>query len=273
MAKRKSISKKTRFEVFKRDSFTCQYCGRSAPDVLLQIDHIEPYSKTEDNDILNLVTSCSDCNLGKGAKSLQDDTVIKKKKQQLNELQERREQLEMMMAWHRSLLDLEEQAVTELSDFWSELTEYNLNEYGLKNIKRWVKRFGLQEVIEVMKISTSQYLKYEYTEENPTSPTHESVEKSFNYIPKICASRRKTKDKPYLKDLYYIRGIIRNRLSYINEWQSIQIMEEAFLVGVSIDTLKNIALAVDSWKEFKVTVDYCKDYKERESGENGQETL
>lgn len=30
MAKRKSLSKKIRFEVFKRDSFTCQYCGRKA---------------------------------------------------------------------------------------------------------------------------------------------------------------------------------------------------------------------------------------------------
>lgn len=42
MAERKTISKKTRFEVFKRDSFTCQYCGRTAPDVILEIDHINP---------------------------------------------------------------------------------------------------------------------------------------------------------------------------------------------------------------------------------------
>ena len=42
MAKRKGISKKTRFDVFKRDSFTCQYCGKSAPDVVLQVDHINP---------------------------------------------------------------------------------------------------------------------------------------------------------------------------------------------------------------------------------------
>ena len=39
--KRKSISKKARFEVFKRDSFTCQYCGRTAPDVVLHLDHKE----------------------------------------------------------------------------------------------------------------------------------------------------------------------------------------------------------------------------------------
>ena len=54
--KRKSISKKNRFEVFKRDSFTCQYCGASAPDVLLEVDHIKPVASGGTNDILNLIT-------------------------------------------------------------------------------------------------------------------------------------------------------------------------------------------------------------------------
>jgi len=35
-----AISKRDRFEVFKRDKFTCQYCGKAAPDVVLHIDHI-----------------------------------------------------------------------------------------------------------------------------------------------------------------------------------------------------------------------------------------
>ena len=39
MAERKPLSKKIRFEVFKRDAFTCQYCGQMAPDVLLEVDH------------------------------------------------------------------------------------------------------------------------------------------------------------------------------------------------------------------------------------------
>lgn len=38
---RKPISKTLRFEVFKRDSFKCQYCGAEAPNVLLHIDHIK----------------------------------------------------------------------------------------------------------------------------------------------------------------------------------------------------------------------------------------
>jgi len=58
MAEREQISKKLRFEVFKRDSFTCQYCGRKAPEIVLNCDHVTPVAEGGTTDILNLVTSC-----------------------------------------------------------------------------------------------------------------------------------------------------------------------------------------------------------------------
>ncbi len=92
-----AVRKKDRFEVFKRDSFTCQYCGREAPEVVLQADHIHPKSKGGSDDISNLVTSCWDCNIGKGDRKLDDNTAIEKQKRQLDQLQERREQVTMML--------------------------------------------------------------------------------------------------------------------------------------------------------------------------------
>lgn len=65
MTDRKSISKKLRFEVFKRDSFQCQYCGQLPPKVVLEIDHVHPVSKGGDNSIDNLLTACFECNRGK----------------------------------------------------------------------------------------------------------------------------------------------------------------------------------------------------------------
>lgn len=72
---RKSTGKRTRFEIFKRDHFTCQYCGAQPPDVVLVLDHIDPVASGGTNDLLNLTTSCEQCNQGKSDKSLGDGMV------------------------------------------------------------------------------------------------------------------------------------------------------------------------------------------------------
>ena len=55
----------TRFAVLKRDDFTCQYCGRKAPYVVLEVDHKHPKSKGGSWKLENLITSCFECNRGK----------------------------------------------------------------------------------------------------------------------------------------------------------------------------------------------------------------
>lgn len=65
-----AISVRTRFEVFKRDEFTCQYCGRKSPEVVLEVDHIVPVAGGGSDDPINLRTSCWACNSGKSDKPL-----------------------------------------------------------------------------------------------------------------------------------------------------------------------------------------------------------
>ena len=69
MARRKAIPKKVRFEVFKRDKFTCTYCGRKAPDVVLEVDHIIPVAKGgHPSDLSNLQLAHFPCNRQKSDK-------------------------------------------------------------------------------------------------------------------------------------------------------------------------------------------------------------
>lgn len=89
--KRQAISKKTRFEVFKRDGFSCQYCGAHPPAVTLQVDHIVAVAKGGDNGMDNLITACQPCNLGKSANSLTD--VPQSLKTKAADIAEREEQL------------------------------------------------------------------------------------------------------------------------------------------------------------------------------------
>ena len=56
----------TRFNVFLRDSFACQYCGESFPTPELTFDHVIPRSKGGRTTWENVVTCCHICNLIKG---------------------------------------------------------------------------------------------------------------------------------------------------------------------------------------------------------------
>ena len=248
-----SISKSKRFEVFKRDKFTCQYCGGAAPNVLLEVDHIVPKAEDGSDDILNLLTSCADCNRGKGARLLSDDSVVAKQRKQLEELQERREQLEMMIDWQRSLIGMEEQAINELTDLWDELVPgYTLNQRGIQSLRRWMTRFEIPELFECMKISVAQYLRWD--DEDDGKPTHGSVEKALQYIPKIAGRRRKIKEKPYLEDLFYIlHGVLEKRLGLERHYrhEAIDIMEEAYLHGMTIGEIKRLAHKSTSYWSFK----------------------
>lgn len=55
----------TRFNVFLRDGFTCQYCGDGDRENLT-FDHLVPRSRGGRTTWLNIVTACSPCNLRKG---------------------------------------------------------------------------------------------------------------------------------------------------------------------------------------------------------------
>lgn len=62
---RKNLSSKIRFEVIQRDGGRCRYCGRSAPDIEIEIDHIIPQSSGGSDRSENLCVACKDCNRGK----------------------------------------------------------------------------------------------------------------------------------------------------------------------------------------------------------------
>jgi 5-methylcytosine-specific restriction endonuclease McrA len=56
----------TRFNVFLRDAFTCQYCAQRFPTHELTFDHVIPRSRGGKTTWMNVVTACTGCNLRKG---------------------------------------------------------------------------------------------------------------------------------------------------------------------------------------------------------------
>ncbi len=67
-----------RKNIFRRDNFTCQYCGRT--DRPLTIDHMVPRSKGGEDTWENLITACSHCNTMKGSRTPQEAGMLPLKK-------------------------------------------------------------------------------------------------------------------------------------------------------------------------------------------------
>lgn len=154
--KRKPLSKKKRFEIFKRDGFVCQYCGRKPPEAVLEVDHIFPYSKGGTDKETNLITSCFDCNRGKRDSELSDIppslyTDLQLKKEKESQLLEYREFIE-------KLEDRFNKDIEKVENIYS--SSYNNEWIFTDNFKRRVKRFlvmlPLHEVEKAMKKACEQ---------------------------------------------------------------------------------------------------------------------
>lgn len=71
-----AVSKKLRFEIFRRDRFACRYCGKSAMDgAVLEVDHVIPRVDGGGDIPTNLVTACDACNSGKSDTALESRAV------------------------------------------------------------------------------------------------------------------------------------------------------------------------------------------------------
>lgn len=241
MTQRKSLSKKIRFEVFKRDSFTCQYCGSKAPDVILEVDHITPVKEGGSNDIMNLVTSCFNCNRGKSAKILSDKSTVEKQREQIKELNIRRQQLQMMLEWRDGLKSLECDTAKKAIDYWNDIiNEYGLmlNDVGDIGITKLVKKHGIVKVLDAMDISNSKYIK-----------DKDSCSTAFNKIGAILY----LSDAPEHKQkISYIKGICRNKFSYFNERKASIALSKFYEDGHDLDTLKEDLLngSFRNWTQF-----------------------
>jgi hypothetical protein len=151
-----AISKKIRFEVFKRDGFQCAYCGKSPPEVTLECDHVHPVSKGGSDEIENLITACFDCNRGKRnitldkmPNSLQDNVeVLKEKEKQLRE-------------YHKLVARVETRVQNEIDRielvFQVDNEDKMFTDRFRRSVKKFIKELGVAEVEESMLLARDRF--------------------------------------------------------------------------------------------------------------------
>ena len=114
--KRKNLSKRTRFEIFKRDGFRCVYCGTTPVQSALRVDHVIPVAENGTNVPENLVTSCHDCNAGKAATPLEKKRLTKPMLTVAHT--DHVEQIREYLKVQKQIAEARQEAAEELAEYW-----------------------------------------------------------------------------------------------------------------------------------------------------------
>lgn len=251
--KRIGLSKRVRFEVLQRDNFTCQYCGRSKPDVVLHVDHITPVCEGGQNDLLNLVTACADCNLGKGPRQISQQQIQEKCAAERERLVSERQQLTDMHAWHVTRASLDKESVYLLAELWEQVTSFGhlaFSEEGLELIQLLLRKFSFDEIADAMRLCWSKHL-----------PTSQNA--AFFDLPRFCGIVRLQKMNPDESRKRYILGILRNR-THANLCTAAQLIDEAMANRAKYEDLEYFAKRCRTWTHFReLVIEYL--YSEEEA--------
>lgn len=167
------MKKTLRFEVFKRDSFTCQYCGNTPPSIILEIDHIHPKSKGGADDINNLIAACIDCNRGKRdilLNSIPNSLnkkfeILKEKELQLSEYNKFLRQISRRIDKHIDMIEAHFYGLTERG-----FTE----QFKTISLRRFLKALTKDEIIDALNIAMAKF------------PQEQDIEKLVSYFCGIC---------------------------------------------------------------------------------------
>ena len=171
-------SKKIRFEVFKRDKFTCQYCGRRPPEVVLEPDHILPESKGGKYTLENLITACFDCNRGKSDGLLTDlpDSIainlrrIKEKRLQLREYEKYLQEVERIINFNINAIELVYRKYFGENHYFSE-------RFYTLTVKNFLNKLPPSKVGDAMRMACLKKM---------TDKSHENAEETLSYFCGIC---------------------------------------------------------------------------------------
>ena len=150
---RRALSRRLRFEIFKRDGFRCFYCGRTPLVAELQVDHVEPVARGGRDDGANLVTSCVACNSGKAAVPLTTHSLPVADPARV------REQVKQIAAYLASQKDLDavrEKCVGQVRAAWEEGWPEGNTFREVSFFRNTLEWLPIAELVRAIRIATSR---------------------------------------------------------------------------------------------------------------------
>jgi hypothetical protein len=150
------LSKKVRFDVFKRDGFRCSYCGATPSEtVLLEVDHVHPVAEGGTNDMDNLVTACFDCNRGKRAELL--SVIPQSIEDKAAQTAEREAQIRAFYEILEAKKQRKEDELWSVAEiFMEKFHDDSIHKTRLASIRSFLDRLNVYEVQEAMEMASDK---------------------------------------------------------------------------------------------------------------------
>lgn len=152
--------------------------------MILEVDHIKPIAEGGTDEFVNLVTSCRDCNRGKGKTLLSKNDEVKKQQSKLIELAEKTEQSEMMLDWRMELELALNTQVEKLCDIITQKTGFPISIEDEVLVKKLLNQFSVKEVIQGIEAAYTRYF----------DGSINSFDVFLNKIGGICFNKRRDKE-------------------------------------------------------------------------------
>lgn len=149
------VSKRTRFEIFKRDGFRCVYCGATPNTTVLHVDHVEPKAKGGTDDPANLVTACQPCNGGK-----LDVRLSEKRLQPGMAVEDAREHAEQLIGYleaQRQVVAAKDEIVESLRERWEDLTENGTTASERGVLRSFSEQYSFADLVGAMEIAAAKF--------------------------------------------------------------------------------------------------------------------
>jgi hypothetical protein len=173
-------------------------------------------------------------------------------------INEKREQLRMINQWREELLTLDEEQVSFIRQQFLVRTGSLFNTTGELTIKKQLKKYGYQKVVEAIDLAIDKYW-------DKSARTSEDWEITFKRVGGILYLNTQPEEK---KKMSYIKGIARNRFGYFNEFKAAMIIEQYFTFYSDYDWIEKFTKRAKNWSEWYYSLTDLIDEKETEKGEN-----
>lgn len=248
-----------RHKIRERDNFTCQHCGKKAPNVEIQIDHKIPVTKGGTDDEINLQILCVDCNLEKG------DKILPRYKYLIP-------MLSNQSGFTSELIEIENNNENEVKTpvknvevqviinyIYEKINhKIELNSAQIKHVIDLCYEFSENEIKYGIDTAAEEYLIIENGEY-----TIESINNFFSKIKGIIVFT----NKPVLRNIAYLKGVCKRRFKM--DWKELEgvtllnnfanllrknKIEELLIAQIIEDEITSKVKKMNFYNEFKMLI-------------------